>query len=139
MHGTSASSFLARLVEAVNRHDVDAVTEAFAEEYQNLTPAHPGRGFVGRAQVHTNWERIFGGIPDITATVLASAIDGNDIWSEWEMAGVRCDGERHLQRGVIIFRLDDEGDRATSARFYLEPVDAGAGGVTVAISQLLPT
>ena len=129
-----------RLVGAVNNHDLDAVVACFATDYRNETPAHPGRGFVGRSQVRTNWERIFAGVPDITAEVLRTAEQGdfeqgNVIWSEWEMRGTRPDGADHLMRGVVIFGVEDE--HATWARFYLEPVDAGEGGVTAAIGRFV--
>ena len=82
-----------------------------------------------------NWQRIFAGVPDITADVLGSAVDGDTIWSEWEMRGARPDGQPHLIRGVIIFGV--RAQRAAWARFYLEPVDAGEGGVRAAISSIV--
>lgn len=124
-----------RLRQAVDDRDLDAMVECFTPEYRNETPAHPGRGFVGRDQVRTNWQRIFAGVPDIKAEVLRTAVDGTTIWSEWEMRGTRPDGEPHLMRGVIIFGLD--GTQAAWARFYLEPVDAGDGGVDAAISSIV--
>jgi ketosteroid isomerase-like protein len=128
-----------RLVSAVNDHDLDALAECFAVDYRNETPAHPGRGFVGRSQVRENWARIFAGVPDITADVLRTSVDDGDdgdaIWSEWEMRGTRPDGAEHLMRGVIIFGV--EGEQATWARFYLEPVDPGEGGVAAAIGHIV--
>ncbi len=129
-----------RLVDAVNNHDLDAVVACFATDYRNETPAHPGRGFVGRSQVRENWERIFAGVPDITADVLRSAAQedveqGDVIWSEWEMRGTRPDGSPHLMRGVIIFGVSE--GRASWARFYLEPVDPGHEGATAAVQQIV--
>jgi ketosteroid isomerase-like protein len=124
-----------RLRQAVDDHDVDAVVDCFTPDYRNETPAHPGRGFVGRDQVRTNWERIFAGVPDITADVLRAVIEGDAVWSEWEMRGTRPDGQPHLLRGVIIFGVADR--RAAWARFYLEPVDPGEGGVDAAVSRIV--
>jgi limonene-1,2-epoxide hydrolase len=124
-----------RLRQAVDDHDLDAVVDRFTPEYRNETPAHPGRGFVGREQVRTNWERIFVGVPDITADVLRATVDGEHVWSEWEMRGTRPDGQPHVMRGVIIFGVT--GDRFGSARFYLEPVDPGEGGVNAAIDAIV--
>jgi len=124
-----------RLQQAVNAHDLEAVTRCFAPDYRNETPAHPGRGFFGQNQVSKNWERIFSAVPDVTARVLSSAIAEDAVWSEWEMAGTRSDGGEHLMRGVIIF--DVRGDRIARARFYLEPVDPGAEGIDAAIGQLV--
>jgi ketosteroid isomerase-like protein len=131
--GDKGVELVERLRRAVDDHDLDVVLDCFAPDYRNETPAHPGQGFQGREQVRTNWERIFAGIPDITAEVLRTAADGDVVWSEWEMRGTRPDGQPHLMRGVIIFGVPDQ--RAVWARFYLEPVDPGEGGVDAAISR----
>lgn len=128
-------SWIEELRAAVNAHDVDAVVACFAPDYVNETPAHPGRGFVGVEQVRTNWTRIFAGVPDVTAEVLRTAVDGDLVWSEWEMRGTRPDGLPHLLRGVIVFTV--VGGAATAARFYLEPVDADEGGVDAAVSRIV--
>jgi len=124
-----------RLRQAVDDHDVAAVVDCFTADYLNETPAHPGRGFEGRDQVGVNWQRIFAGVPDITADVLRSVVDGELVWTEWEMRGTRLDGAAHLMRGVIIFGVRE--GRAASARFYLEPVDPGEGGVGAAIASIV--
>jgi ketosteroid isomerase-like protein len=115
-----------RLAQAVNGHDLEALTRCFAEDYRNETPAHPARGFRGRAQVRRNWEQIFAAVPDITAEVHSIA-NSDSVWSEWEMRGTRRDGSPHLMRGVVIFGV--EGTEATWARFYLEPVEEGGADV----------
>jgi ketosteroid isomerase-like protein len=124
-----------RLRDATNAHDLDALVDCFAESYRNETPGHPGRGFTGREQVRTNWQQIFGAVPDLHATVQHMVINGEEIWSEWEMRGTRPDGSPHLMRGVIIFGVSD--GRASWARFYLEPVDPGDEGATAAVRQIV--
>ena len=94
---------LGPLVDAVNRHDLDAMAACFSDTYENETPVHPSRGFRGRAQVRQNWQRIFDGVPDVRADVVRATVDGPVVWSEWEMSGTRRDGVPHLMRGVIIF------------------------------------
>lgn len=127
------TAMVERLRQAVDDHDLDALVECFATDYRNETPAHPGRSFDGRDQVRTNWARIFAGVPDITATLLRVTDDGDATWSEWEMRGTRPDGGAHVMAGVVIFGVDD--DQARWARFYLEPVDAGEGGVDAAVGR----
>lgn len=122
-----------RLVAATNRHDVDAIVECFDPGYVNETPAHPLRGFRGREQVRSNWTAILTGVPDITVRVVASVRDGNEVWSEWRMAGIRRDGAHHAMAGVIVFGVTD--DRISSARFYLEPVETVTGDVNAAIGR----
>ncbi|MCU1384437.1 MAG: hypothetical protein JWL71_3134 [Acidobacteria bacterium] len=124
---------LARLERAVNAHDLDAITACFAAGYRNDTPAHPERGFTGRDQVRRNWGQILAAIPDITATVVRSAVNGGEIWSEWEHRGSRRDGSAHVMRGVIIFGVD--AGLLAWARFYLEPVQEGGENVDAAVRR----
>jgi ketosteroid isomerase-like protein len=130
------TSFLTRLVDATNSHDVERVVDCFAPDYVNSTPLHPARGFRGREQVGRNWARIFGAVPDVTARVVATAAGAGEIWSEWEMSGHRRDGVEHLMRGVIVFEVDDTL-RARAARFYLEPVNDDGQDADGAVRQVL--
>lgn len=123
-----------RLRQAVDAHDLDALLACFAPDYRNETPAHPGRGFTGPDQVRANWARILGSVPDITARVVRTAVDGDVVWTEWEMGGTRVDGVPQQLRGVIIWGVS--GDRLSWSRFYLEPVDAGEDGVEGAIGRI---
>jgi ketosteroid isomerase-like protein len=129
------ASVVERLCAATNAHDLDAIVECFSETYRNETPAHPGRGFTGREQVRSNWRQILAGVPDVIAEVVRTSVDGDVIWSEWEMRGTRRDGQHHQMRGVIIFGVAD--NVASWARFYLEPVDAGDEGAGGAVRQIV--
>jgi hypothetical protein len=126
-------STIDRLVRATNQHDLESMTACFSEEYQNETPAHPARGFRGRAQVRRNWEQIFAFVPDIHAEVVRSAVDRDTVWTEWEMRGTRRDGRSHWMRGVIVFTVS--GDAIQRALFYLEPVDESDATVDDAIRE----
>jgi ketosteroid isomerase-like protein len=121
-----------RLRRATNEHDLEALAGCFAVDYRNDTPVHPARGFEGRAQVRKNWEQIFAAVPDIAAEVRWIAKD-HEVWSEWEMRGTRRDGAAHVMRGVVIFGV--ERGVASWARFYLEPVEEGGGGVDEAVRR----
>lgn len=120
-----------RLLRATNEHDLDALVGCFAEDYENETPAHPARGFRGSAQVRRNWEQIFAFVPDLRAEVTRSAVDGELIWTEWEMTGNRRDGSAHRMRGVVIFRVEE--GVARWGRFYLEAVELSSGTVDQAV------
>lgn len=122
-----------RLHQATNDHDLDALVACFAPDYRNETPAHPERGFTGRAQVRKNWEQIFASIPDLTTEVLRLTVDGDTVWTEWEHRGTRHDGSQHRMRGVVIFGVVD--GLAAWARFYLEPVQDGGGDIDAAVRQ----
>jgi ketosteroid isomerase-like protein len=121
-----ATNLLQRLLRATNEHDLDGLVSCFADDYINETPAHPDRAFQGREQVRRNWTMIFGAVPDIRAELTRSVVDGDTVWTEWEMSGNRRDGAVHLMRGVMIFGMGSDVFR--SVRFYLEPVEQGAAG-----------
>jgi ketosteroid isomerase-like protein len=114
-----------RLYGAVNAHDLEALVACFAEDYVNETPAHPQRGFRGNQQVRRNWTQILVGVPDLQARLPRTAVDGDTVWTEWDMSGTRPDGAAFLMRGVVIFGVS--GAAITSARFYLEPVEETSG------------
>lgn len=118
---TSPSEVVQRVVDATNAHDLDALVECFAPGYVNQTPAHPSRSFVGREQVRRNWAQLFAAMPDLHCEVLAAAVDGASVWSEWELRGTRPDHSAHVMRGVLVFEVAD--DLVQSVRFFLEPVD----------------
>lgn len=120
-----------RLCAATNDRDLPGLVACFAPGYRNLTPAHPQRGFTGREQVQRNWTQIFAAIPDLRVEVLATAVDGDTIWTEWEHRGTRPDGSAHLMRGVVIFGVAD--GLAEWARLYLEPVQEDSGTADAAV------
>ena len=124
-----------RLARATSAHDLEGIVACFAEGYVNETPTHPQRSFAGRDQVRRNWAQILTGVPDITARVLATAVDGDTVWSEWQMSGTRLDGALHEMRGVIIFEV--AGELVRAARFYLEPLERESGTVDDAVHQAL--
>jgi ketosteroid isomerase-like protein len=133
MRDDTDAAVLDRLAKATNAHDVDAIVDCFTEDYRNETPAHPARSFVGRDQVRRNWTQILAALPDLRVEVTARALAGEDVWSEWRHTGTRPDGSPHLMCGVIIMQVRD--GRASSARFYLEPVDADTATVDVAVRR----
>jgi ketosteroid isomerase-like protein len=129
------AAFALELRDATNARDVDGVVACFAADYVNQTPAHPARGFTGTDQVRRNWTRIFTAVPDHTAALVASAQDGETVWTEWEMSGTRVDGGRHRMRGVIVFTV--RGGLASAARFYLEPVDDDGVDANAAVRRIV--
>ncbi|MEO6412855.1 MAG: nuclear transport factor 2 family protein [Pedococcus sp.] len=82
-----------------------------------------------------NWAQLFAAMPDLSCEVLASAVDGRHVWSEWEMRGTRPDGSANLMRGVMVFEVVD--DLVQSIRFYLEPVDTGPSSVDDAVAAVV--
>lgn len=114
-----------RMASAMNAHDLDALSECFAEDFRSEVPLHPAASFTGRARMRSNWAALFAHVPDLAATVLRSVEDEDRVWSEWEIAGTMVDGKPYLSRGVAIMWVRD--DRIAAVRFYLDPVDQPAG------------
>jgi ketosteroid isomerase-like protein len=140
MNNTDAVRAIESLIEAVNRHDLDALVERFVEDVTSDTPAHPARSFVGREQVRRNWGQILGAIADLRATIVASATSpGPDpatrkVWAELAFDGHRPDGAPWQMRGVIVNEV--AGGRIAALHFYMEPVEAADGaGVDAVIRQ----
>lgn len=128
------SAWLERLLAAVNGHDLDGLVACFGENYVNVNPAHPKRGFQGKDQVRSNWSQIFARVPDVRARVPRAAVDGDTLWTEWEMTGGRIDGGAFEMRGVFIFGIAD--GRAKWARTFLEPVEEASGDGNVLIARV---
>lgn len=130
---TSPAAVLARLHDALNRHDLAAFTDCFADDYDSEQPAHPDRHFRGREQVQRNWAAMFAGLPDFHAESIRSAIDGDTVWVEWRWTGTRAGDAPLDARGVMIFGVRE--GRLAWARIYLEDREVG-GGIGAAVSSL---
>ena len=126
---------MARLVDAVNRHDPEAMAACFAPEYRSEQPAHPNRGFGGQDQVAANWRAMFAGVPDLTADVVAETSDGATSWVEMAWHGHHPDGSAFEMRGVTLMGVDDDGLIAWG-RLYMEPVELDGGAIDDAVRSL---
>ena len=125
--------FLVRLQQATNDHDLDALVDCFAAEYRTrrrriraVRSKEPSRSAATGGRSSSSFPMCGPACSGMRST-------GSDVWSEWEMSGTRVDGTPHLMRGVIVFGL--QGERAASARFYLEPVDQTGSTVDDAVRR----
>ena len=125
--GRGPAVVVERLLAAINAHDLEAMVACFADDYVNEWPAHPQRGFQGRTQVRQNWSQIFAGVPNLQARLPRMAVDGDTVWTEWDISGTRNDGAAFLMRGVAIFGVAE--GRLAWVRYYLEPVEEISGDV----------
>jgi ketosteroid isomerase-like protein len=121
----SDTGILQRMERAMNAHDLDGFVDCFTEDFVAEHPIHPQRSFVGNEQVRRNWAGVFANVPDLAATVLQSVVDGERVWSEWDIRGNTRDGGRYQTPGVAILSLRD--GRIASVRFYLDYVAGTAG------------
>jgi limonene-1,2-epoxide hydrolase len=128
------SGLIDRLAVAMNAHDLDAAVGLVHEDYRSEQPVHPGRAFVGRAQMRANWQAMFAGIPDFHAEIRRSVQDGDTTWTEWRWSGTRSDGQPLDVRGVTLFEITD--DQIVAGRLYLEDVERDAGNIEQAVEAL---
>lgn len=130
----SPQSVIEQLQNAQNRHDLEAFLAWFDPDYESEQPVHPDRVFGGREQVRKNWATLFNSIPDFQAGLLASAADGDTVWSEWHWFGSRDDGSRFDMRGVTIFGV--RAGRIVWGRLYMEPVQEMGAGIDATVKSL---
>jgi hypothetical protein len=123
-----------RLHHAMNRHDLEAFLACFDRDYRSEQPVHPTRGFGGREQVEKNWSALFEGVPDFHAELLASASEGDTLWSEWHWTGTRANEAPLDVRGVTLFAI--ENGRIVSGRLYMEEVEAAGPDIDETVRRL---
>lgn len=121
-----------QIIEAMNRHDLDAVIACVTPDYISEQPAHPSRSYVGSGQLRTNLGRIFASVPNFRADVLAEGMINDEHWIETRWHGTRADDTAFDLRGVMIFAT--RNGLISRNRHYFEPVEAGTD-VTAGISS----
>ena len=126
---------VARLLEAMNRHDLELFVAQFAPDYRSQQPVHPGRGFRGRDQVRKNCSAVFAGVPDFSAELVAEATQGDTCWSEWAWHGHHGDGSALEMRGVMVMELTADG-LIQQGRLYVEPVEQEAETIDEAVQKM---
>jgi ketosteroid isomerase-like protein len=126
---------IARMAEAMNRHDAHAMAACFAPDYLSEQPVHPNRTFTGNQQVEKNWTGMFAGVPDMVITVVTEDTVGDRTWSEWRWDGHHLDGSEFAVRGVIIAGLRDDG-LIQWMRLYVEPVEKDSAEIEAVVQQL---
>jgi uncharacterized protein CbrC (UPF0167 family) len=126
---------IARLAEAMNRHDPQGMAATMAPDYRSDQPVHPNRTFTGNAQVVRNWAGMFAGVPDMVCTVVAEDTAGARSWSEWQWDGHHTDGSAFAVRGVIVAELRDDG-LIQAMRLYVEPVEQDSAAIDEAVRGL---
>src|SRR5205085_4773098 len=76
------ATLLEQVRDAMNAHDAELLASLIAEDYRSAQPLHPSRAFSGRDQLHENWIGVFKGVPDFSATLVASSVTGDVEWGE---------------------------------------------------------
>ena len=109
-----------RMIQAANRHDLEAMVACYTPDYRSEQPFHPERNFTGPQGVQKNWSFFFTTMPDYRIDVLRLTVDGDTIWAELHFVGTQVDGTRQSTRGVTLVGV--QGNLISWARLYIEAV-----------------
>jgi steroid delta-isomerase-like uncharacterized protein len=101
---------LKQVLDAFNRHDLDAIMEFFSDDCSFDFPRGPepwGQRFVGKAQVREGLSGRFKGIPDVHYGYDSHWVssDGNMGVSEWTLTGTTTSGVRLKVRGCDLWEF----------------------------------
>lgn len=98
------------VLEAFNRHDLDAIMEYFADDCTFDFPRGPeayGQRFIGKAQVREALAGRFKGIPDVHYGDDRHWLAGNMGVSEWTLTGTTTAGVKLNVRGCDLWEFRD--------------------------------
>ena len=101
---------LEEIVDAFNRHDLDRIVDAFAEDGVFILAAGPetwGAKFQGRAAIREALSQRFAAVPDIQWKDGSHWIMGNKALSEWRVEGTLPSGERLDCLGCDLWEFAD--------------------------------
>ena len=103
---------LKQVLDAFNRHDLDAIMEYFSDDCSFDFPKGPepwGQRFVGKAQVREGLANRFKGIPDVHYADDQHwiSVDGTQGVSEWTLTGTTTSGVKLNVRGCDLWEFHD--------------------------------
>lgn len=103
---------LREVLDAFNRHDLDAIMSHFSEDCVFESPRGPDRWggrFVGIEEVRRGLAQRFEGIPDVHYGDGVHFVCGSRGVSEWTISGTALDGTRIDVRGCDLWTFGDDG------------------------------
>src|SRR5215211_4205539 len=112
---------LRQVVEAFNRHDLDAIMSHFADDCVFESPRGPdlwGRRFVGKDEVRQGLAARFEGIPDVHYGDDAHFACGTRGVSERTISGTTVEGEAIEVRGRDLWTFGDDGKLTRKDSFW---------------------
>ena len=101
---------LKHILEAFNRHDLDAIMEYFTEDCSFDFPRGPepwGKRFTGKEQVREALAGRFKGIPDVHYGEDRHWVAGDRGVSEWTLTGTTISGNSLKVRGCDLWEFRD--------------------------------
>ena len=112
---------LRQVLDAFNRHDVEAIMSHFADDCVFDSPRGPepwGRRFVGKEEVRRGLAARFEGIPDVHYADDDHFACGSRGVSEWTITGTTTDGERIEVRGCDLWTIGADGKLTRKDSFW---------------------
>jgi len=112
---------LREVLDAFNRHDLDAIMSHFADDCVLETPRGPepwGSRFVGRDEVRRGLAARFEGIPDVHYGDEDHFVSGDRGVSEWTISGTTVEGRRIEVRGCDLWTFGDDGTITRKDSFW---------------------
>lgn len=101
---------LARLFDAFNRHDIDAIMAFFAEDCTFDAVAGPeayGTRFTGRSAIAAAFSGVWTAMPDAHWAHHSHLVQVDRAVSEWTFSGTQADGTRIEADGCDLFTLKE--------------------------------
>jgi ketosteroid isomerase-like protein len=104
----STLDVITRFGEAVNRHDVAAVSALLTEDtvFENTSPGPDGTRTTGKQAVTAFWEKWFAANPGATFDTEEMIVAGHQCTVRWVYRKTR-DGQPWHLRGVDVFTVRD--------------------------------
>ena len=130
---TVTTETMKQVLDAFNRHDLDAIMEYFSEDCSFDFPRGPepwGQRFVGKAQVREGLAGRFKGIPDVHYGEDRHWVssDGDQGVSEWTLTGTTVAGVKIKVRGCDLWEFNN--GKITRKDSYWKIVEAASQAAT---------
>lgn len=108
------------MIEAANRHDLEAMVACFAPDYRGELPFTPEKNFIGQAGVRKNWGFFFATMPDFQVEIRSVAVEGETVWAEVFFHGTQTDGVKRMMQGVNIMGM--QSGKIAWGKLYQNPI-----------------
>jgi ketosteroid isomerase-like protein len=121
MTAETTTAVLREVLDAFNRHDLDAIMSHFSDDcvFESPRGLHAwGTRFVGHAEVRQGLAQRFEGIPDVRYLDDDHFVSGDRGASEWTITGTTLDGVRIEVRGCDLWTFGIDGKITRKDSFW---------------------
>lgn len=109
-HDATLVALLERILDALNRHDLEAILACFADDAVMEMPRGPepwGARCVGKVAIREGLVSRFAGIPDVRYNEARHWARADRGVSEWLLTGTKLNGESVAVRGCDLWEFRD--------------------------------